>query len=165
MSTLHNSKLANNSKLALDTLALFRVVFKSANRHFHKIEQKAGIGGASLWALAEIAESRNLTVSGLAKAMAVHQSTASNLMEKLETSGYVLRTRSTEDRRVVYLEVTQKGQSTLDRAPPPYRGILPDALMRLDPASLEQLNQNINKLVLSLEHKQDNAGYEPLGCD
>lgn len=153
----------NNSKSVLDTLALFRIVFKSANRHFHEIEKKAGIGGASLWALAEIAESGNLTVSGLAKAMAVHQSTASNLMEKLESSGYVLRTRSTEDRRVVYLEITPKGRATLEKSPPPYRGILPDALMRLDATTLEELNQNLNKLVSSLEHKQVNAGYEPLG--
>lgn len=165
MSTVDNSALANHSKLALDTLALFRVVFKSANRHFHKIEQKTGIGGASLWALAEIAESRFLTVSGLAKAMAVHQSTASNLMEKLETSGYVLRTRSAEDRRVVCLEVTPKGQIALAKAPPPYRGILPDALMRLDPVILQQLNENISKLVLSLEHKQNKAEFEPLGCE
>ena len=155
--------ILNNSKVALDTLALFRIVFKSANRHFHEIEKKTGIGGASLWALAEIAETSGLTVSGLAKAMAVHQSTASNLMEKLETSGYILRTRSTEDRRVVYLEITAKGSATLEKSPPPYRGVLPDALLRLDSTSLEQLNKNLNKLVSSLEHKQDNAGYEPLG--
>lgn len=155
----------SDSKSALETLSLFRIVFKSANRHFHEVEKKAGIGGASLWALAEIVESGNLTVSGLAKAMAVHQSTASNLMDKLETSGYVLRTRSTEDRRVVYLEITPKGQAALQKAPPPYRGILPHALMKLDPTILEQLNQNLNILVSSLDHTQDSAGYEPLGSE
>ncbi len=154
-----------NSKIALETLSLFRIVFKSANRHFHEVEKKAGIGGASLWAMAEIAEYENLTVSGLAKAMAVHQSTASNLMDKLETSGYVLRTRSTEDRRVVYLELTQKGRAALEKAPPPYRGILPDALMKLDPAILEQLNQNLIQLVSSLDYMQDNLGYELLGSE
>jgi len=155
----------NDSKSALDTLALFRIVFKSANRHFHEIEKKTGIGGASLWALAEIADAGNLTVSGLAKAMAIHQSTASNLMEKLESSGYVLRSRGTEDRRVVYIQITPKGRATLEKSPPPYRGILPDALMRLDPATLAELNQNLTKLVSTLEHKQANAEYEPLGSE
>lgn len=83
--------------------------------------------------------------------MAVHQSTASNLMEKLESSGYILRTRSIDDKRVVYLEITPKGRALLEKCPPPYRGILPDAL------------QNLNKLVSTLEHKQVDAGYEPLG--
>ena len=155
--------IRSDSKAALETLSLFRIVFKSANRHFHEIEKKVGIGGASLWALAEIAESGKLTVSGLAKLMAVHQSTASNLIDKLETSGYVVKTRSTVDGRVVYLEITQKGVSTLKKAPSPYRGILPDALMKLDPSTLLELNQNLHKLVSSLEHTENGAGFEPLG--
>lgn len=152
-----------DSEAALETLSFFRIIFKSANRHFHEVEKKAGMGGASLWALAEILESNNLTLSGLAKAMAVHQSTASNLMDKLETNGYVIKTRSTEDRRVVYFEITSKGQAVLKKAPPPYRGILPTALMKLDPTLLQQLNQNLRKLISSLEHTQHSAGYEPLG--
>lgn len=152
-----------DSNPALEALALFRVVFKSANRHFHEIEKKAGIGGASLWALAEVAEAGNLTVSGLAKAMSIHQSTASNLMEKLESSGYILRVRSTDDRRVVYLTITDKGREALTKAPPPYRGILPDALMRLNTETLDQLNQNLQELVSLLDHKHDNSAFEPLG--
>lgn len=152
-----------DSNPALEALALFRVVFKSANRHFHEIEKKAGIGGASLWALAEVAEAGNLTVSGLAKAMSIHQSTASNLMEKLESSGYILRVRSTDDRRVVYLTITDKGREALTKAPPPYRGILPDALMRLDAETLEHLNRNLHELVSLLDHKHDNSAFEPLG--
>jgi len=70
---------ANTNTSAQETLKLFRIILKSATRHFHEIEKIAGIGGASLWALAEIAENKNLTVSGLAKAMSVHQSTVSNL--------------------------------------------------------------------------------------
>lgn len=109
----------NNLKSALDTLALFRIVFKSANLHFHEVEKKAGVGGASLWALAEITENEKLSVSALAKAMAVHQSTASNSMQKLESSAYILRTINTEDKRVVYLEVTPKGRAVLEKCPPP----------------------------------------------
>lgn len=31
---------------ALETLKLFRIIFKSANRHFHEIEKIAIIGGS-----------------------------------------------------------------------------------------------------------------------
>lgn len=148
---------------ALETLKLFRVIFKSANKHFHEIEKVAGIGGASLWALAEITESPDLTVSGLAKAMSVHQSTASNLMEKLEVGGFILRTRSVEDRRVVHLSLTDKGREALSKAPPPYRGILPDALMRMNPESLSLLNRHLSELLTSMERTYDNDAFEPLG--
>jgi len=148
---------------ALEALRLFRIIFKSANRHFHDIEKTAGIGGASLWALAEIAETKELTVSGLAKAMSIHQSTASNLMEKLESSGYVIRTRSVSDRRVVHLALTDQGKETLSKAPPPYRGILPDALMRLDPQTLQALNSHLVELTSVMTGKLDAGAYEPLG--
>lgn len=152
---------ARNS--ALETLKLFRIIFKSTNRHFSDIEKAAGIGGASLWALAEIAETDGLTVSGLAKAMSVHQSTASNLLEKLETSGYVVRIRSMEDRRVVHLALTGRGREVLAKAPPPYRGILPDALMRLDPQTLSALNLHLSELIAGMEHTNDKGAFEPLG--
>jgi DNA-binding MarR family transcriptional regulator len=148
---------------ALETLKLFRIIFKSANRHFHAIEKAAGIGGASLWALAEIADSQNLTVSGLARAMSVHQSTASNLMDKLATEGYVIRSRSEADRRVVYLSLSKRGQEVLAKAPQPFRGILPDALMHLDPKILLQLKQHLSELVTGMDYPQSNAAFEPLG--
>ena len=40
-------KKAETKNSALDTLKLFRIIFKSATRHFHEIEKVAGIGGAS----------------------------------------------------------------------------------------------------------------------
>jgi len=153
----------NSGVSALETLKLFRVIFKSAHKHFHEIEKTAGIGGASLWALAEIAETSNLTVSGLAKAMSIHQSTASNLMEKLEVSGHILRTRSLEDRRVVYLSLTEKGREVLSKAPPPYRGILPDALLRLNPKSRAMLNTYLTELIGLMDHTHNSGAFEPLG--
>ncbi len=158
-----HDKSSDTQDLALETLKLFRVIFKSANRHFHDIEKVAGVGGASLWALAEIAENEKLTVSGLARAMSVHQSTASNLMEKLEADQYVVRTRSVEDRRVVHLSLSEHGKAVLAKAPPPHRGILPDALMRFDNDALKSLNHLLTKLVASMERRQDNSAFEPLG--
>ena len=148
---------------ALETLKLFRIIFKSSNRHFHDVEKVAGVGGASLWALAEIAEAKDLTVSGLSKAMSVHQSTASNLMDKLVTEGYVIRARSEEDRRVVHLSLTQLGKSILSRAPRPYRGVLPDALMRLNPVTLRVLNDYLSQLIIGMDGKFYDSAFEPLG--
>jgi len=154
---------AESKDSALEALKLFRIIFKSANRHFHAIEKVAGIGGASLWALAEIADSQDLTVSGLAKAMSVHQSTASNLMDKLATDGYVNRMRSEVDRRVVYLSLTAQGLELLAKAPQPFRGILPDALMHLDSNTLLQLKQHLSALIAAMDYQHIDAAFEPLG--
>ncbi len=153
----------NSSNLALETLKLFRIIFKSSTKHFHEIEKVVGIGGASLWALAEIGESEQLTVSGLAKAMSLHMSTASNLAEKLELTGYLLRIRSNKDRRQVYLRLTDSGRTLIAKAPQPYRGILPDALMKLDPKILIELNRDLSALILNMQLQHFKSAFEPLG--
>lgn len=144
-------------------LKLFRVIFQSVNRHSHEVERKAGIGGAQLWALAEISGRPRITVTELAKAMSIHQSTASNLLEKLETQGYIVRNRSDEDRRVVLLTLTTSGEDILSKAPLPYRGVLNDALLKLDESNLAALQASLETLVTQLEFKQLKGAYEPLG--
>ena len=147
--------MINSKDDTLETLRLFRIIFKSITKHYSEVEKSSGVGGASLWAMAEIADSSNLTVSGLAKAMSIHQSTTSNLLEKLESKRYVTRIRSTDDRRVVHLSLTAKGREALAKAPVPYRGLLPDAVMRLEPNTMMQLNHNLTELVAKLEWKQE----------
>jgi DNA-binding MarR family transcriptional regulator len=147
----------------LETLMSFRIIFKSANRHFHEIEKVVGIGGASLWALAEIGETANITVSKLASAMSIHQSTASNLIDKLENKGYIIRIRSLIDRRVVNLTITDIGRVLLEKAPLPHRGILPDALMRLNPETLIELNNHLTLLISGMQKKHVKGAFELLG--
>ena len=161
MDTQDTNHISKNT--ALEALKLFRIIFKSANRHFHEIEKVVGIGGASLWALAEIGEADKLTVSKLAGAMSIHQSTASNLIDKLETKGYIIRVRSLDDRRVVYITLTNIGRELLAKAPLPHRGILPDALMRLEPETLIELNNHLTALISGMENKDDKGAFEPLG--
>lgn len=158
-----NTPQNQSTATPLDTLKLFRIIFKSVNRHFHDVEKAVGIGGASLWALAEVAESDNITVTKLAQNMSIHQSTASNLIDKLVSDQYLVRIKDTQDRRVVHLSLTPRGKEVLRHAPLPHRGILPDALMRLSPASLEHLNQYLNELIATMDAKQSAAAFEPLG--
>lgn len=149
--------------MSLETLKQFRIIFKSVNRHFHDIEKAVGIGGAALWALAEVAETDYITVSKLALAMSIHQSTASNLVDKLVSDAYLSRVKDAEDRRVVRLSLTLRGQEILKHAPLPHKGILPDALMRLNATSLEALNTHLNALIKTMDAKQTSAAFEPLG--
>lgn len=155
--------MKNTNTTALETLKLFRIIFKSANRHFHEVEKNVGVGGASLWALAEIGEAQSITVSELANSMSIHQSTASNLIDKLEDKGYISRVRGEQDRRIVNLELTDFGKEILAKAPLPHKGILPDALMRLNTSTLSELNLHLTQLIAGMELKHPNGAFEPLG--
>ncbi len=56
----------------------------------------------------------NVTPSDIARELMLTLGTVTTSLNKLETKGYVTRTRSRRDRRVVYLTLTKKGR-LLDR--------------------------------------------------
>lgn len=153
---------STSSTLDLEVLKQFRVIFKSVRKHFSLIEEQAGVSGAQLWALHAIASSPGLRVTELARAMSVHQSTASNLVEKLVELSYVRREKSLEDSRAILLFVTPQGADQLSQAPGPVRGILPDALEKLPEEVLVELNRNLSLLLAQMSDQNLSDGSTPL---
>ncbi len=73
----------------LDILTKFRLVINSTKRHYTWIEQQTGANGALVWAMWELHQSPGLKVSEIADPMAIHQSTASNLLDTLQEKGLI----------------------------------------------------------------------------
>ncbi len=142
---------------ALLVLELFRLIFRSAKKHFQWVQERTGVSGAQLWALAELQRNPGMRVTELARALAVHQTTASNLIERLVCDKLITRERSDLDQRVVRLKLTRKGNNVLSRAPLPLEGVLPDALANLSIAELEDLHARLERLA-RLMKVRDAAG-------
>ena len=138
---------ARKPEPASSVLRRFRVVFNAVKGHFRDVEKRAGISGAQFWALSVLREQPGLGVGGLARAMDIHQSTASNLLRPLLENGYASAVRGAADRRAVQLQVTAKGLRVLAKAPGPFTGILPQALSRLDARTLARLDRDLGRLI------------------
>lgn len=147
---------------ALAVLRRFRVVLRSVNRHLDETRRRSGLPSAQLWALAQIAATPGLRVCDLANALAIHQSTASNLLEALARDGLIHRRRSASDARVVQLQVTARGRRVMARAPRPLQGLLITALQRLTPAQLRRLDAALEPLIAALDHADRRQGFHPL---
>ena len=141
----------------LEVLEQFRIVFKSIRRHYQSVERRAGISGAQLWALAQIAGEPGIKVGELAGALAIHQSTASNLLRRLERLGLVTRKRQGRDQRTVKLYATGAGLKVLRRAPRPLIGVLQQALSDLPAASLSALRRELSRLIAVMKTKDIEA--------
>lgn len=146
---------------ATRVLRRFRVVFNAVKTHFQQVEKKAGLGGAQLWALSLIAAQPGLGVSQLARAMDIHQTTASNLVKVLLTAGLVAVQRNGVDRRTVQLTVLPPGDQVLAVAPGPFTGVLPQALAALDAQTLQRLDHDLGVLIGQLK-ADERAGSIPL---
>lgn len=146
----------------LSVLQRFRVLIRTAQRHSQWIERQSGVTGAQLWALQELSEKPGLRVGELANLMALHQSTASNMIDRLETDGLVRKERTAADQRVVRLYLTDKGSDLLAAAPSPARGVLPEALRMLAVEDLARLQGDLDVLLRQIKAMDEGFGMQPL---
>jgi DNA-binding MarR family transcriptional regulator len=151
-----------SGEAAAQVLRRFRLVFNAVKTHFRQVEKKAGVGGAQVWALAIVRDMPGIGVSELARAMDIHQSTASNLIRSLVDQKLLAGEKGGSDRRAVQLRVLPAGLKVLKRAPGPFTGVLPQALASLDRATLKRLDRDLGKLIEVLGADERAAGI-PLG--
>jgi DNA-binding MarR family transcriptional regulator len=154
MKKLTSRQRATERRRMLDVLEQFRVIVKSIRRHYQTVEARAGISGAQLWALAQIAEQPGCQVGELARALAVHPSTASNLVRDLSARGLVGRERRGRDLRHVQLYASPRGARLLATAPRPLIGVLQQALTELPAARLRALHAELAHVIAHMRRKQ-----------
>lgn len=136
-------------------------MFNAVKTHFQQVEKKAGVGGAQVWALSVVRAQPGIGVGGLAAAMDVHQTTASNLVKAMVSAELVTVHRDGPDRRATQLRITPAGVRILKKAPGPFTGVLPQALSALDAQTLARLDDDLGKL-LELLHADERAAGIPL---
>ena len=94
-------------------------------------------------------EERRLNVKALGMRLYLDSGTLTPVLKSLEAKGYVLRTRSSEDERVLMVEVTPEGDALKERAM-----AIPHRMDGLTVLSDEEANQLYHLLYKLLEHPQ-----------
>ena len=151
----------DNEQAAIAVLRQFRQVFNAVKSHFQQVEKTVGMGGAQVWALSVVREQPGIGVGALAKAMSIHQSTASNLVRTLIDREMVVAVKQGADRRAVQLNLLPAGAKVLHNAPGPFAGLLPDALKSLPADTLMRLQADLGQLIVKIA-ADEAAGSIPL---
>lgn len=139
-----------------------RVLFRAVQAHSKHVEKHCGLSSAKLWMLHELNSAPGIKVSKLAMALAIHPSTCSNMLDKLEEDGFVSRERSKTDQRAVHITLTEKGRDLLKDAPQPTQGELSGALEKLSVDDLILLETGLENLVQALNSKNESAALFPI---
>jgi len=139
----------------------FRVIFNAVRTHFRELEKEVGLGGAQVWALSVVADHPGIGMGGVAEALDIHQSTASNLVKGLQKKALIAVQKSPEDRRSVCIQLLPAGKKLLGKVQGPFAGVLPSALEALNPAVLKRLDRDLEALILAL-HADESAAEIPL---
>ena len=130
-----------------DIIDNIRRVFQAVNEYSKKAERDTGLTGPQLWAIKIVAEAAPIKVSDLARRMYLHPATVVGILDRLEGRGLATRTRSTEDRRVVEIELTAQGKNLVAQAPEVAQGLLVKGLETLPDHELFRIADGLEQLV------------------
>lgn len=154
--------IRSKKQLSLHVLKKFRIIYGSVRQHFREVEQSCGVTGSQLWIMQEVANTSGIGISDLADRLSIHQSTCSQLVEKLVTRKLIIKERSREDQRRVGLRLTDEAAALIKKAPSPAQGVLPEALWALSMETIQTLNTSLEKVIEQLQISDDKLAEKPL---
>ncbi|KTD84568.1 MarR family winged helix-turn-helix transcriptional regulator [Paenibacillus etheri] len=87
----------------------------------------------------EVEEQQGVMISRLSDLLQISRPTATQMVNSLEEKGYVVRTTSDTDRRVVYIGLTNKGEKIYDSQMATFSGILSEVTEKVGKKEIDQL--------------------------
>ena len=148
--------------LPLEVLQQFRVIYGTMRQYFRALEQHCGLPGSQMWILQEVERTPAIGVTELAQRLGIHQSTCSQLVDRLVGQGYLEKQKAASDRRRVGLILAASGRELIARLPGPAEGVLPAALANLPEVALKTLNINLSELISHLQETDEQFARIPL---
>ena len=100
-------------------LIALRRVIRATDLHSRNLIKTTGLTAPQLLLLQTIRSLGEVTIGELAQEISLSQATVTNILDRLESRGYVFREKSSQDKRKVHAYLTDKGKAMVKDAPVP----------------------------------------------
>jgi DNA-binding MarR family transcriptional regulator len=111
--------MADDDDLQGDVLVALRRIMRATSLHSRRLGKAMGLTVPQLVVMRAIAAAGEPTASEVARRVSLSQATVTTILNRLEERGFLLRERSSEDRRRLHLRLTAPGREVLSEAPLP----------------------------------------------
>lgn len=102
-----------------ELLVSLRRVIRAIDLYSKKLSKDTGLTSPQLIVMQQIAAEDGITVKKIADNINLSSATVTSILDRLESRGYVIRERSTIDKRKVGLHLTDIGSGIIEDAPTP----------------------------------------------
>lgn len=127
-----------------------RVLMSMAQAADKRLEPQ-GITHAQWGPLFMLRRSRASTVAELARELQMDPGAMTRLLDRLEGKGFCRRLRSTDDRRVVNIELTEEGGVAADRVPVELAQVMNELLSGFSKTEWMQLKSFLQRMLTNAE--------------
>jgi len=155
---------AGNVQSDLDRIVETIVYLYTESRRVTKaLARQHGLTGPQVTVLKILEGFGSLSLSELGERMSAKRSTITGIVDRMERDGLVRRRRSTEDRRVIHLEATDRGAAIASAVPVTAMEIFGSALRSLSEADRVELMRILGELAERVRERV--ANERALGAD
>ena len=141
-----------NGGLYRETIQEFLSFYRYLRRYGRQMQQE-GISGRKISTLRYLVGAGPLTVGQLGDYLSISDSSTSTTIADLKKRGFVTRTRSPDDNRVVMVAVTDSGRELVARTPLGGIPLLREALKTLPPDRLARVHEALAMMNELMEKK------------
>ncbi|MBU1565661.1 MAG: MarR family transcriptional regulator [Proteobacteria bacterium] len=113
------SPVKTQASVSDNVLISLRRIIQAIDLHSRQLARQHGITTPQLIILKQIQGQEAMTVSEVARQVSLKQATVTDILNRLEGKGLVLREKDTNDRRQVLVKETDVGKKLLKTAPSP----------------------------------------------
>jgi DNA-binding MarR family transcriptional regulator len=143
MSSPVSSELKNDVDQVLEAIIY---LYTESRRVTKELARRADLTGPQLTVVKMLEQVGELSLSELSERIRAQNSTVTGIIDRMEREGLVVRERSKEDRRVVYIRLTPKGKKLAEEMPIETWQIFRDALDSLTANEVKDLVKILGKL-------------------
>lgn len=102
---------------SLAVLSTLRRIIQTVDQHEKELSRHSGLTLPQLLILQRLQASQPMTTGALARQMNLAQATVTSILDRLELKHLIERTRNSNDKRKVWIQMTKEGAERLHAAP------------------------------------------------
>ncbi|MES0349446.1 MAG: MarR family transcriptional regulator [Desulfobacteria bacterium] len=137
--------------LVKEIIYQIRRLIQAKELYTKELTKKYQVSASQLNCLLALYEQGPLPPSQIATHIMVKSSTVTGIIDRLELKGLVTRSRTSPDRRVITIELTESGRTLAENAPPPIQQKVLEGLERLPQSEMEKIVLGLNMLTQMLD--------------
>lgn len=147
----------------LRVLKALRRIIRAVDIHSRKLNNDFQITAPQMICLYSLVNDGEMTQSKLSKQVSMGISTINGVIDRLEKKGLVIRQRDTQDRRKVFITVTESGKEVTKSAPSLLQERFSDALRNLPELEQAAIALSLERVVelMEAEHLETSPNLVP----
>ena len=138
-------------------IVALRRITRAIDLHSRELMKLVGLTSPQLAALQSIGRLQPITVGALAKSIHLSQATLTSILTRMEARTLVSRARSNSDRRIVVVELTEKGRAVLESAPSLLKDRFRHELLKLQEWEQTQMLTTLQRIAAMMDAEKIDA--------